>query len=94
MKSWLRHPAFGNKRKRILCAHTEENSFSLPHEAAQPGLPEDTHALPLPGSLWSLTSPQRLAAGDLGSRIQSREGSEAGAGADARDEGYGRYGRS
>lgn len=32
---WVTSPAFGNKRKRILFAHTEENSCSPPHERAR-----------------------------------------------------------
>lgn len=37
--------AFGNKRRRILFAHTEENSSSPPHAPL------------LPHSLWSLPAP-------------------------------------
>lgn len=58
---WVTSPAFGNRRKRILFAHTEENSSFLPHETrrAWPGLPEgciDTHtnAHTLPSPLLSL----------------------------------------
>ena len=48
--------AFGNKRKRILFAHTEENSSPFPHKTQTPraGLPEDTHA---PPSFWSTPAP-------------------------------------
>lgn len=57
--------AFGNKRKRILFAHTQENSSSTPRAPL------------LPRSLWSLPAPLVMAARPspaMGSGVQHLAG--------------------
>lgn len=83
-------PAFGNKRKRILFAHTEENSSFLPHETRRAwlGLPEgrtdthtNTHTHTLPPVPFDLYQPPALAArprSAVGHRLQDLEGRGAG----------------
>lgn len=84
-EEWVTSPAFGNKRKRILFAHTEENSSSFPHKTRWPwpGLPEDTHAPPPPSPLV-LTSPpppRGSSQAEICPGLQSSEPSGSGAGA-------------
>lgn len=71
-EEWVTSLAFGNKRKRILFAHTEENSSSFPHETQTPraGLPEDTHA---PPSLWCSPAPGGSGQASIGRGRQSSE---------------------
>lgn len=73
--------AFGNKRKRILFAHTEENSSPFPHETqTAPGKAPRGHThSPLP---LVFTSPRRWRPGldrsAVGGRVQNPVGSGAG----------------
>lgn len=85
-EEWVTSPAFGNKRKRILFAHTEENSSSFPHETRRPrpGLPEDTLAThppsPVPFSLYQPPVVVARPRSSVGCRVQNPVGSGAGIG--------------